>query len=86
MVEELREMQEELDYRTQVEKKAVRLISECRFDEAVAILDTLDDAVLGVGQPAVYDVDKVVEQLGELNDNEFCYANVVRIIKSGSIE
>lgn len=34
-------------------------------------------------QPTAYDVDKVVERLSELNDNEFYYANVIRIIRSG---
>lgn len=45
-IEEIRRMQEELDHRTQVEEEAVRLISECRFEEAIALLDTLDDALL----------------------------------------
>lgn len=45
-IEEIRKMQEELDHRTQVEEEAVRLISECRFEEAIALLDTLDDALL----------------------------------------
>lgn len=45
-IEEIRRMQEELDHRTQVEEEAVRLISEYRFEEAIALLDTLDDALL----------------------------------------
>lgn len=49
MVEELRKVQEELDHRTQVEEEAVRLMAECRFDEATALLDTLDDAALREG-------------------------------------
>lgn len=40
-IEEIRKMQEELDHRTQVEEEAVRLISECRFEEAIALLDTI---------------------------------------------
>lgn len=46
MAEELRKVQEELDHRTQVEEEAVRLMAECRFDEANALLATLDDAIL----------------------------------------
>ena len=49
MAEELRNVQEELDHRTQVEEEAVRLMAECRFDEANALLDTLDDAALREG-------------------------------------
>ncbi len=49
MVEQLRNVQEELDRRTQVEEAAVRLMAECRFDEATAMLDTLDDTVLKDG-------------------------------------
>ncbi len=49
MVEELRKVQEELDHRTQVEEEAVRLMAECRFDEANALLATLDDAILMEG-------------------------------------
>lgn len=45
-IEEIRRMQEELDHRTQVEEEAVRLIPEYRFEEAIALLDTLDDALL----------------------------------------
>ncbi len=40
-IEEIRNMQEELDHRTQVEEEAVRLISECKFEEAIALLDTI---------------------------------------------
>lgn len=40
-IEEIRNMQEELDRRTQVEEEAVRLMAECRFEEAIALLDTI---------------------------------------------
>lgn len=36
-------------------------------------------------QPTAYDVDKVVERLGELNDNEFTYGKVISIIKAGGV-
>lgn len=37
-------------------------------------------------QPNAYDVDKVIERLSELNGNEFYYANVISIIRSGGHE
>ena len=45
-IEGIKKMQEELDRRTQVEKEAEALICQCRFEEAIALLDTLDDALL----------------------------------------
>ena len=41
-IEEIKKMQEELDHRTQVEQEAEALIFQCRFEEAIALLDTLD--------------------------------------------
>lgn len=41
-IEEIKKMQEELDHRTQVEQEAEALICQCRFEEAIALLDTLD--------------------------------------------
>lgn len=35
--------------------------------------------------PAAYDVDKVVEQLNKLNENEFTYAKVIHIVKAGGV-
>lgn len=32
-----------------------------------------------------YDVDKVVEQLQELNENEFTYGRVMHIVKTGGL-
>lgn len=36
--------------------------------------------------PAAYDVDKVIEQIGELNDNEFALGKVSEIIRAGGID
>lgn len=36
-------------------------------------------------QPTEYDVEAVLNQISELNENEFCYGNVVRIIKAGGL-
>lgn len=36
-----------------------------------------------MNQPTAYDVDKVIEQLEELNDNEFTYAAVMSIVRGG---
>ena len=41
-IEEIKKMQEELYHRTQVEQEAEALIFQCRFEEAIALLDTLD--------------------------------------------
>ena len=40
-IEEIEQLQAEIDHRHQVEDEAVRLISECRFEEAVKILETI---------------------------------------------
>lgn len=39
---EIRELQRLIDYRTQVENQAIKLISQCRYDEAQLLLSTLD--------------------------------------------
>lgn len=39
---EIRELQELIGHRTQVENQAIELISQCRFDEAQVLLATLD--------------------------------------------
>ena len=38
-----KELQAELDHRTEVEEKVFRLFSEGKFEEGKALLDTLDD-------------------------------------------
>lgn len=38
-----------------------------------------------MNQPTAYDVDKVIEQLEELNDNEFTYAAVMAIVRGGGV-
>lgn len=40
-IEEIKRLQAEVDHRQQVEDEAIRLISECRFEEAIAILNTI---------------------------------------------
>lgn len=40
--EEIKVMQKELDRRTEVEKEAEKLITECKFEEAIKLLKTLD--------------------------------------------
>ena len=40
-VQEVRALQAELDHRTEVEDQAMELITECRFTEAMELLDTL---------------------------------------------
>lgn len=40
-IEEVKRLQAEMDHRHQVEDEAVRLISECRFEEAIKILATI---------------------------------------------
>lgn len=40
-VEEIKKLQAELDYRTEVENQAVKLIAECRFEEAVNLLKAI---------------------------------------------
>ena len=41
IIEELKEMMKDLDKRTEVERMADKLISECRFEEAIEILKTI---------------------------------------------
>ena len=38
---EVREMQKEIDHRTEIEKMAIELISECKFEEATELLTTI---------------------------------------------
>lgn len=41
LIKEVKEIQKELDYRTSVEKKAIKLIEQCKFDEAIKLLNTI---------------------------------------------
>ena len=45
-VESVKVLQAELDHRTEVENRAIQLISECRFQEATELLKTLDDSAV----------------------------------------
>ena len=38
---EVRKMQKEIDHRTEIEKEAIELISECKFKEAIELLATI---------------------------------------------
>lgn len=40
-IEEVKEMQSWLDRRTEAEQEAAELIARCRFEEAMALLETL---------------------------------------------
>lgn len=42
--------------------------------------------IAAICAPTAYNVDKVMERLSELNDNEFYYANIISIIRFGGIE
>ena len=42
-IDKMKEFQAELDRRTQVEEQAMALIAECKFEEANALLNSLDD-------------------------------------------
>ncbi len=42
-MEKVKQLQKELNRRTQVEEQAMDLISECKFEEANELLDSLDD-------------------------------------------
>ena len=43
LLEEIKQMQEELNKRTQIEKEVETLICQCKFQEANKLLNTLDD-------------------------------------------
>lgn len=43
-MEELKKMQKELDERTKIEEKALKLMSELKFDEANDLLNTLNES------------------------------------------
>ncbi len=45
-IELIRREQEELKHRAEVEEKAVQLITEGKHEEAVALLNSLDDGIL----------------------------------------
>ena len=45
MMEEMNARLDEMEHRTQVEKKACELIAQGKDDEAIALINTLDDSV-----------------------------------------
>lgn len=42
VIAEIKKLQAELDYRTKVEEEVEKLICQCRFEEAMNLLATLD--------------------------------------------
>ena len=38
---EIKHLQEEIDHRTKIENEAIKLIEECKFDEAIELLATI---------------------------------------------
>ena len=58
----MKEFQAELDRRTQVEEQAMALIAECKFEEANALLNSLDD--------------KTFVQMLDWEENEQCMEEV----------
>lgn len=42
-IKEIKAEQAELDHRTSVEKEALELIGQCRFEEAKKLLDAFED-------------------------------------------
>lgn len=44
--EVIKTLQAELDRKTEIENQAIRLISECRFQEATELLHSLDDSIV----------------------------------------
>lgn len=40
-VQEIKELQNLLDYRTKVENEAIKLISNCEFEKAIELLATI---------------------------------------------
>lgn len=68
-IAELEALQAIIDRRTEIENEAIALISECRFEEAMQLLDTLPDPELPDEEPApVQEEDS--EELEKLEDRE----------------
>lgn len=40
-LEEIKKLQAEIDHRTAVEDKAIRMISDCQFEKAIELLGTI---------------------------------------------
>lgn len=56
-IEEIKALQAELDRRTRVEKEALELIGQCRFEEAKKLLSSLDDKKVLEEKKMVYNGD-----------------------------
>ena len=48
--DEVKQLQEELDQRTYIENKAIDLISQCKFQEAIDILESCTGATGGTNE------------------------------------
>ena len=46
-IDEIKQLQEELDQRTYIENKAIDLISQCKFEEAIELLENCTGATGG---------------------------------------
>lgn len=57
-----------------VKKESARLVDVAQIIGVQAVIDRY---------PTAYDIDKVVEQLQELNENEFVCSKVIHIVKAG---
>ena len=51
-IDEVKRLQSELDRRTNIENKAIDLISQCRFEEAIEILESCTGATGGKNEAA----------------------------------
>lgn len=40
-LQEIKKLQEEIDHRAEIENEAIKLISECKFKEAIELLATI---------------------------------------------
>lgn len=52
----IKRLQEESDRRTQLENEAIFMIENCEFEKAIALLQTIDDAV-------IRDIEKELDKL-----------------------
>lgn len=68
-IAELEALQSILDRRTEIENEAIALISECRFEEAMQLLDTLPDPELPDEEPALVQ-EEDSEELQKSEDRE----------------
>ncbi len=75
-IQKIKELQEELDHRKEVEDKVFRLFAEGKFEEGKALLDTLDD------KQALGMLKECVEEYGEEQTKKdvYCVMQHIRAI------